>query len=116
MDTKKIKEFVKTHKVQITLSAGAVLGTVTFVLLGKSNALSKECFSKTAKAIEDISIPKDFAVGEIVELWNEGDYTNAIVNNVTTKQLGDLGREFVNKGVVAKDADVSMIIGFTRNN
>lgn len=116
MDTKKIREFVKTHKVQIILGAGAALGTVTFALLGRSNALPKECFPKEAKTIGDIPIPKDFAVGKIAELWNEGGCLNAIVNDVTTKELGDLGREFVDKGVATEGTEVSMIIGFIKDN
>lgn len=116
MDTKRIKEFAKTHKAQIGLSVGAVLGTATLVLLGKSNTLSQACFSKATKTIEDISIPKDFAVGKITELWNENGYTNAILNNVTTEQLGDLGKEFVKQGIVAKGTEASIIIGLKKCN
>ena len=111
MNMKKIKSFVKSHKTEIAIGAGIVVGTVLFVLTKKSDLLRKKPMFP-AMEFEDIDIPKDFMVGEISELWKKDEYINAIVNNITTADLGKLGAEFVNKGIVADGTEVSMVVGF----
>lgn len=48
----------------------------------------------------------------MTELWKEKGCVNAIVNDLTTADLGRIGAEFVDKGIVADGAEVSMIVGF----
>lgn len=64
--------------------------------------------------VKDIPIPNDFAVGEVTQLWMEGGFLNAIVNGVMVNDLGVLGKEFVEKGLVEDGAGVSAVIGFSK--
>lgn len=112
MNKNKIKRFMNEYKVEI-ISAGAVALGIALCAIGIKSKLNPE---KIVKAIPDLAdnvdIPTDFAVGEITELWKEGEWLNAIVNNVTTKDLGRLGDEFVKHGVVPDKTKVTMMIGF----
>ena len=112
MNKNKIKRFVNEHKVEI-ISVGAVTLGIALCAIGVK---SKLAYKKTLNVIPDLAdnvdIPTDFAVGEITELWNDGGYLNAIVNNVTTKDIGRLGEEFVKHGIVPNETEVTMMIGF----
>lgn len=112
MNKNRIKRFVNEHKVEI-ISAGAMALGIALFAIGIKSKLNPE---KIVNAIPDLAnnvdIPTDFAVGEISGLWKEGEWLNAIVNNVTTKDLGRLGDEFVTHGIVPDETKVTMMIGF----
>ena len=112
MDKKKIKKFVNEHKIAI-ISAGAGALGVTLCIIGvKAKINPRKIVDAIPDLADNVDIPTDFAVGEIAELWKEGEWLNAIVNNVTTTDLGRLGEEFVKHGIVPDETKVSMIIGF----
>lgn len=115
MNTKKIKEFVKSHKKKIVLTTGiGVSAIVISTVLAKQKRKEIAVFPE-AKDLGDIPIPKDFAVGEITDLWNEGGFVNAILKNINSHELGKLGEELVSKGIIRDDADISLVIGARKN-
>ena len=112
MNMKKLKDFVNEHKTEIIFVGGMVL-TVTLCAIGvRKKFASPKLVVALPDLANNVDIPADFAVGEITELWKEGEWLNAIVNEVTTKDLGRLGEEFVKRGIVPDDTKVTMLIGF----
>lgn len=112
MNKEKIKDFVKNHKTEITVATGVVVGVVLFTIGKKRFGFSKMESIPTKNKVKDIEIPVNFAVGKIEELWSEGAYLNAIVEELTTDDIGKLGQEFVTRGLIQNGANVSMIVGF----
>ena len=108
----KLKKLWNDHKATILLAGGTIL-TVTLCAIGVKKKLgSRKSIDAISDLVENVDIPTNFNVGKITDLWNEGEYLNAIVNNVAIDDLGRLGKEFVNCGIVPDDSNVSLIIGF----
>lgn len=112
MNKEKLKKFVSEHKTEIVLASGAVLTVVLCVIGVKKKFAPQKLVGTLPDLADNVDIPTDFAVGEITELWKEGEWLNAIVNEVTTQDLGRLGDEFVKKGIVPDGTKVTMIMGF----
>lgn len=113
MNKEKVKAFCKEHKTKITVGAGIVVGVILCAVFRKSFHIPKNV-KFPANKIEDVSIPSDFKAGKITNLWNEKGYLNAIVDEITPKDLGNLGEEFVKSGLVTDADAVSMVIGFLK--
>ena len=112
MKDNKLKKFWNDHKVAILIAGGTIL-SVALVAVGiKCKAKSKKLLANTAELAENMDIPVGFAVGEVTELWKEGGWLNAIVNNITVDDIGRLGDEFVKQGVVPDGTNISMILSF----
>lgn len=112
MNKEKMKKFLNEHKVEIISAGAVVLGVALYAIGVKAKSTTKKIVDVIPDLADNVDIPTDFAVGELTDLWKEGEWLNAIVNNVTTKDLGRLGDEFVNRGIVPDETKVSMIIGF----
>ncbi len=117
MNNNNVRNFLNKRKVWI-ISAGAVvtgLGLCVIGIKAKFSLKNKvDMISNLNKG--NVEIPVDFKVGDICELWTEedGEWLNAIVNDLTTEDLGRLGEEFVKTGIVPKESKVSVVIGFTK--
>lgn len=112
MNKEKFKKFVNEHKTEIVLTGTAVLA-VTLCAIGVKKKIAPQKLVEVLPDLADnVDIPTDFAVGEITELWKEGEWLNAIVNEITTNDIGRLGDEFVKHGIVPDGTKVSMVIGF----
>lgn len=111
MNKDKLKKFVNEHKKELVLVGGAAL-TVALYTIGSKKKPMLHGPVILRDLADNVDIPTGFAVGEITELWKEGDWLNAIVNEVTTKDLGRLGEEFVKHGIVPEHTNVTMLIGF----
>ncbi|MEY8515335.1 hypothetical protein AALC25_00135 [Lachnospiraceae bacterium 29-84] len=115
MDKEKLKAFVDRNKAKIAIGTGAVAGGILFVVMRKHMYLpksGKNQLMQTVSRVKDIPVPAGFAVGEVKGLWKESGYLNAIMEGITTDDLGKLGKEFVEKGLVADGTSVSAVIGF----
>ena len=115
MNKEKVKAFCKEHKVKIAVGAGIAVSVILCAIFRKSFHIP-ENVKFSADKIEDVSIPSDFKVGKIKNLWNEKGYLNAIVDEITTKDLGNLGEEFVKSGLVTDADAISMVIGFLKKD
>lgn len=112
MSKEKIKRFLSGHKFEI-VSVGAIVLGVTLCAVGiKTKPSLKKVVDNIPDLANNVDIPTEFAVGKITELWKEGEWLNAIVNDVTVKDLGHLGDEFVKHGIVPDKTKVTMLIGF----
>ena len=114
MKNNKVKEFWNDHKVAILIAGGTIV-SVASIAIGVKCKVKPKRLAESAAAlakIVDIPIPENFAVGTIAELWKEGDWVDAIVNDITTNDIGRLGQEFVKHGLVPEGAKVSMVLSF----
>lgn len=115
MNGEKAKKFVKKHKVKIITGAGIVLGGVLLAITKKTCALPGKIPCPIADSnIRNISIPAEFAIGKVTDLWEEGDFLNSIVEEIKVNDLGALGKEFVKNGLITDGAEASVIIGFLK--
>ena len=112
MDKKKVKEFVKTHKKEIALTALAVIGgTVVFAITKKKPKIRSTTVNGVFNEITDLAKP-ELGFGTITELWKEGDYTNAIVNDITVADLGRFGDELCKIEGIKPETIVTSVMGF----
>lgn len=102
MDKGKLKTFVSKHKTEIVLGATIVLGGILIAVNKKPNK------------IKDIVLPTDFSAGEITDIWEEDGVINAIVCKLTTKELGNLGNEFVKHGLALNEAEAEVVVSFKK--
>lgn len=106
------KKFAKENKVFIGVCTGAA------IIGGSLMALALHDKSNAVKIIEDVcekSIPMDIPkvdVGEITDLWEEGGFTNAIINEVTVDQLGAFSEELKKIKGVTGDTLITGMISF----
>lgn len=111
----KVKTFVKEHKEQITIGAGAVvIGGIMFMVTKKKPKLkTMEAVDVIQKFNTELEHPElDF--GTITDFWLEGGYKNAIIHDLTIADLGALGEQFVEKvDGITKDTEVSLVMGLT---
>ena len=52
----------------------------------------------------------------ITDLWKERGDIITIVHNVTTNDLGQLGKEFVKHGIIKDDVEAYTVIEFLKEN
>lgn len=115
MNRDKVKEFVKKHKAEIITGTGIVLGGVLLTITKKMGTIPKDVACPIAKSdIRNISVPAGFAIGKVTDLWEEKNFLNSIVEEITVGDLGALGKEFVKNGLVADGTEASVIIGFLK--
>lgn len=108
----RIKRIWNDHKVKIFVVGGTIFAVTLCVLGAKKKISLRKPVDVLPSSVNNVEIPTDFNVGKIVDLWKEGKYLNAIVDNVTVKDLGCLGEEFIKRGLVSEEADVTAVIGF----
>lgn len=98
-------EYVKNHKKEIALGTLGVIGTGMLVVLGvkKFNSI---------KGLADVNVVEGFTVGKVNQLWNEGGYANAIVNDFKIKDMGALGEDLKKIGGITDDTEVSALLTF----
>lgn len=117
MDKQKIVKFIKTHKKEIALTGAAVIGGVVIFAVTKHWSSSYAKFVTdngevlSGRAAEDARISSlNWGLGTITDLWNEGDYTNAIVNDITIADIGKLGEELLKDEMIKPDSTVSVVV------
>lgn len=120
MTMKEFKEFVKSHKEEIIITAAtAVVGSVA-IALGVKVLSSVKTSGNPVEMIGDIvddnwqynNVVDGFTTGMVNELWNEGNYGNAIVQHFTIKDMGALGEDLKKIRGITDDTEVSAVFGF----
>lgn len=118
MDKAKVKQFVKDHKKEIFIGVTvAVGGMIVYKITKQKPKFLKETVKLQSisdwEAIETERIKNlNWNLGEVTQLWNEGDCVNAIINDITVNDLGSLGEECLKIDSVTKDTTVTMLVGF----
>ena len=112
MNVEKIKRFVSEHQTKIILVGGTVFAVALCAIGVRGKFATRKLTGAISDIANDVDIPTGFVVGEITDLWREGEWLNAIVNEVTTKDIGRLGEEFVKHGIVPDGTKITAIIGF----
>lgn len=115
MDREKAMEFIKKHKVEFIVGAGVMLSGIFWAVTRKSLLSKNMSFPMVSNGIRNISIPNDFSVGKVNDLWEQEDEIVAIVQEITTNNLGELGREFVKHDLMKDGAEISVIIEALKN-
>lgn len=116
----KVKKFVMDHKTEIALGALGVVGTGVLVALGVKGIRSIKGVGNPVEMIGDIvddnwkdkNVVEGFTTGKVNDLWNEGGYTNAIVQFFKIKDMGDLGEDLKKIGGITDDTEVSAVLSF----
>ena len=112
MKQKKVKEFVNTHKKEIALTAVTVIGgALVYAITKKKPTPNSDAVKCVFNRVEDLTKP-EMNLGTITELWKEGDYVNAIVNDFTVADLGRLGEELCKIDSVMPETTVTALMGF----
>ena len=127
----KAKSFCKKHKKKLILGGVLLAVGVTAVVVSGSKKRERKQLEFTinhigdgSKSNSDLNFLKaldaereeriaalDWGVGTMDDLWDEDDYTNAIVNDINVSDIGLLGDEFCKIDGVSPDSEVSMIVG-----
>lgn len=110
----KIKTFVKEHKMEVIAGIGIVCGAIVCVVAGKSLHLQKDKPLKTVNKIRDINIPKNFAVGEVTDLFEDGEEIVAIARNLTVNDLGRFGEELIKHGLAENGSEAAVMTEFLK--
>lgn len=117
----KAKEFWGKHKKKIILGGVLAAVGITAVVVGSKKKSEKH--ESVAGLIEDNTwvanrekmdqriAALDWKVGTMDDLWDEDDYTNAIINDINVSDIGLLGDEFCKIEGVSPDSNVTMMIG-----
>ena len=106
-----VKTFVDEHKREIAIGAGiagvAVIGGVIYVITKRKPKI--DILEKVFN-VKDLEKPK-MDIGTLTELWYEGGCINAILNDVTVADLGEVGKQFLKIDGITNDTEVSAVIG-----
>lgn len=113
MDKNKVKEFVKTHKKEIALTAVAVVGGVIIFAITKKKP---KIVTQLAEAVPAnkwrwIDAP-ELELGTITDLSTNGEWIDAIVNDITVGDLGRFGEELCKIEGVNPNTIVSSMMSF----
>lgn len=115
METKKVLDWIKEHKKEILITTVTGIGVGVlgyFGVKGFKNAntimvnlnesgIDNHCFWDQLGKLELISSDwRDNPVAKldhvtITDLWDEGDYTNAIIDGFTAADMGKVGEELI---------------------
>lgn len=91
MKAEKVTEFVKNHKKEFILATVAIVGGVVALVITRNNPeIIRETEKERIKAL-------DWKVGDLTDLWDEGEFTNAIITNAAVDDIGKLGQEIIEK-------------------
>ena len=116
MEMRKVLDFAKSHKKEIAIAAVVtVTGVVVYAITRKKPVF--KCADMTLTNFgrcKNIDIP-EVAAGVITNLFDEGDHTHAIVDNIAMSDLGKVGELFKNVEGITDDTQVSAFFGFVRN-
>ena len=104
-------EYVKTHKKEIAVGALCVVGTGVLVAFGVKGLRSNKIDGYLVEYIDE-NVVDGFTTGKVTSLWNEGEFTNAIVNHFTIKDMGILGEDLKKIEGITDDTTVDAIFGF----
>lgn len=113
-------EYVKNHKKEIALGALGVIGSGVLIALGVKGFNSCKGTGNPVEMIGDIiddnwsdtNIVEGFTTGKVNEVWNEGGYSNAIVQFFKIKDMGDLGEDLKKIRGITDDTEVSAALTF----
>ena len=107
----KAKTFVKEHKRELAIGAGVagimMIGGVVYMITKKKPKIAN--ISESVFHTKDLEKPK-MDIGTLTDLWQEGGYINAILNDVTVADLGAVGEQFLKIDGVTNDTVVSAVI------
>lgn len=109
-------EYIKNRKKEIVLGALATIGTGVLVAVGIKSIHSIKNAGNAVEMIDDNWMDKNvvegFTTGKVNELWNEGNYGNAIVQFFKIKDMGNLGEDLKKIGGITDDTEVSAVLSF----
>ena len=120
MTMKEFKEFVKNNKKEIAIGAVTLVTGTVAIALGVKGIRSLKVTGNPVEMVGDIidenwqynNVVDGFTTGMVNELWNEGNYGNAIVQHFTIKDMGTLGEDLKKTGGITDDTEVSAVLGF----
>ena len=107
-----IKKFVKEHKKEIIIGTGVVVfgGLIFMVTKRKLKTIEPNGICIVKAACKDLKKP-NMSIGHIDEFWQDEFGKMAIVNDITVKDIGTLGQDFLQVDGVTNDTKVSLIMG-----
>ena len=115
MNKSKVKEFVKENKKGFTIGTKIIISAVACMIVGKSLYLSdNKSDLKKENEIRDIDIPDGFSIGNVTDLFEDGDEIVTIVRELTVNDLGKLGKELIKYGLVADGAEAAITAEFLK--
>ena len=117
-------EYVKNHKKEIALGALGLVGTGVLIAIGVKSYNSIKENANPVQMIGDIiddnwtenNVVEGFTTGKVNELWNDGEYSNAIVNFFTIRDMGALGQDLKKIKGITDDTEVSAVLSFVNTN
>lgn len=113
MNKNEVKEFVKTHKKEIALTALAVVGgAVVFAITRKNPKIATQAVEKVSENQWKWLDAPELSIGTITDLSTNGQWTDAIVNDITVADLGRFGEELCKIEGVKPNTIVSSVMSF----
>lgn len=112
---KKVKAFVKNHKAEIAIATVTVISAGIAIAICKKTPdvdVTKIVIDTTTDLADNIDIP-ELEIGRIDQLWREDGFINSIVNDVTLADLGEFGKELIEKiDGLTENTVVTAMMGF----
>lgn len=125
MTKQEFVEYVKTHKKEIALAAVGTVGAGVLIALGVKGVHRVKAGTTPVELIGDIvndakdeipwnerNLVEGFTTGKVNDLWNEGNYGNAIVQYFHVEDMGKLGEDLKLIEGVTDDTEVSAVLTF----
>lgn len=116
----KVKDFGKKHWKELLAGGAVVGGTIAAISIGKKYTppmpikeltdSNTDWWKEEMKRIAEL----DWQVGQMTSLWDEGEFTEAIVNNVKVSDLGRFGEELKKIEGLTDESVIGAVIDITK--
>ena len=120
MGTKKVWNWIKEHKKEILITTGTAIGVGVLGYFGvKSWNKYPNTIIDQLNSVDSNQHWWENPVAKldhvtITDLWNEGDFTEAIINDFTAADMGKVGEELMaNIPEVKSDTVLSAVLDIT---
>lgn len=114
MKENKVVNFIREHKKVITVGAVTIVGGIVAVALGKHVNLTTIAGATISESSKDIKVD-GWDIGKLEMCWEESGFINAIVDDLTVADVGDLGKNLLKIDGVTPDTSLSVLLGVPNN-
>ena len=115
MKQNKVVNFIRDHKKGFVTGAAALAGGIALIALGKLPRVATVAGATISKSSRDIKVD-GWDIGRLSMCWGESEYINAIVDDLTVADVGELGRSLLKIDGVTPDTGLSVLLGMPNNN
>lgn len=110
----RVVNFINNHKKGIAIVGATVAGGLALIALGKCTRIVSVAGATKSLKSNDINVD-GWDLGKLSMCWEEGDYINAIVEDLTLADAGKLGENLLKINGMTPDTGLSVVVGMPNN-